>query len=138
MVYTPESGDLQKRASYRVEVVLLVQGKDIDGQNSFFLVGESNAEFYGAGQNKPLLSRIAAETGGKYYTLMDLDLPEEMTYTEHPGSIPRALPLWDMPILLFLFCLFLIADGLYARDKEWRLEDLRISIADWVDGTTKG
>jgi uncharacterized membrane protein len=100
-----------EKGNYRVEVSATRQGKDIGRAEQFFLVGESNAEFYGAGQNKPLLSRIAAETGGKYYTLDGLkDLPEEMTYTEHPGSIPRALPLWDMPILLFLFCLFLIAE----------------------------
>ena len=99
------------KGQYRVEVRAIRQGKEIGRSEQFFLVGESNSEFYAAGQNKPLLTRIASETGGKYYTLADLkDLPEEMTYTEHPGSIPQALPLWDMPILLCFLCFFLISE----------------------------
>jgi uncharacterized membrane protein len=109
-VYTGEWRPSEK-GNYRVEVKVARQGKEMGRSEQFFLVGESNAEFYAAGQNRALLNRIASETGGKYYTLADLkDLPEEMTYTEHPGSIPQALPLWDMPILLFFLCLFLIAE----------------------------
>jgi len=100
-----------EKGTYQVEVKATGQGKDIGRAEQFFLVGESNAEFYNAAQNKSLLSRIATETGGKYYTLDELkDLPEEMTYIEHPGSVPQTLPLWDMPILLFLLCFLLIAE----------------------------
>ncbi len=99
------------KGTYSIEVKVNRHGKEIGRSQQFLLVGTSNLEFYSAGQNKTLLSRIASETGGKYYPLTGLkNLPEEMTYTEHPDAIPQALPLWDMPILLFLACLFLICE----------------------------
>src|SRR5262249_6381893 len=100
-----------ERGTYAVEVRANSQGKENGRTVQFFRVGESNLEFYAACQNKALLTRIASQTNGKYYTLADLkSLPEEMTYLEQPNSIPQALPLWDMPALLFLVCLTLIAE----------------------------
>jgi uncharacterized membrane protein len=109
-VYTGEWRASEK-GIYKVEIRASRQGKEIGRSEQFLLVGNSNLEFYSAGQNKPLLNRVASETGGKYYTLANLkNLPEEMTYTEHPNAIPQALPLWDMPILLFLACIFLVGE----------------------------
>src|SRR2546426_459644 len=99
------------KGTYKVSVKASRQGKEIGKAEQFFQVTESNLEFYSAGQNKDLLSRLASETGGKYYTLADAkNLPEEITYMETPNSIPQILPLWDMPIFLLVLCVFLISE----------------------------
>ena len=67
------------------------------------LVSDLNREFYSAAQNSDLLKRIAAETGGKYYQLADLQsLLDDLTYRRTPYSERVTKDLWDMPINFFL------------------------------------
>jgi hypothetical protein len=55
------------------------------GAKSTVLVSDLNREFYSATQNSDLLKRIAAETGGKYYQLSDLQsLLDDLTYRKTP------------------------------------------------------
>ena len=109
-IYSGEFKPTEK-GTYRVRIRATRQGKEIGKAEQFFLVTESNLEFYNAGQNKELLKRLASETGGRYYSLgAAKNLPEEMTYTERPNSVPQILPLWDMPLFFFLVCLFLISE----------------------------
>lgn len=68
-----------------------------------FLVAELNREFYDAALNEDLLKRIAAETGGKYYTLEQAGaLVADLTYRNTENSKPITKDLWDMPINFFL------------------------------------
>ena len=70
---------------------------------SEFLVAELNRESYDAALNESLLKRIAAETGGKYYTLDEADaLVEDLTYRKTDNSRPVRKDLWDMPVNFFL------------------------------------
>ena len=107
------SGEFKPKGKgiHKVNVRATREGKEIGKSEQFFLVTESNLEFYNAGQNKELLRHIASETGGRYYTLADAkNLPEEMAYVERPNSIPQVLPLWDMPVLFLLVCVALISE----------------------------
>ena len=73
------------------------------GAKSTVLVSDLNREFYSAAQNSDLLKRIAAETGGKYYQLSDLQsLLDDLTYRKTPYSERVTKDLWDMPINFFL------------------------------------
>ncbi len=64
-----------------------------------FLAAELNREFYDAALNDELLRRIAAETGGKYYTLEDAGaLVDDLTYRKTDNSRPVTKDLWDMPV----------------------------------------
>lgn len=73
------------------------------GAKSTVLVSDLNREFYSAAQNSDLLKRIAAETGGKYYQLGDLQsLLDDLTYRKTPYSERITKDLWDMPINFFL------------------------------------
>jgi uncharacterized membrane protein len=72
---------------------------------SEFLVAELNREFHDAALNEDLLKRIAAETGGKYYTLEQAQagaLVADLTYRKTENSRPVTKDLWDMPINFFL------------------------------------
>lgn len=70
---------------------------------SEFLIAELNREFYDASLNEELLRRIAAETGGKYYTLAEAGaLVDDLTYRQTDNSRPVTKDLWDMPVNFLL------------------------------------
>ncbi|MBV8859523.1 MAG: hypothetical protein JOZ02_21505 [Acidobacteria bacterium] len=70
---------------------------------SEFLVAELNREFYDASLDEELLKRIAAETGGKYYTLAEAGaLVDDLTYRQTDNSRPVTQDLWDMPVNFLL------------------------------------
>jgi uncharacterized membrane protein len=105
-----------EKGTYRARVTATQQGREIGKSERFFVVTDSNLEFFNAGQNKDLLQRIATETGGRYYTLSNAkQMPEEMTYVERPNSVPQILPLWDMPILFMLLCTLLIFEWAWRK-----------------------
>ena len=58
-------------------------------------------------QNRPLLERIAAATGGRYFSLdTAAAIPEAVQFSE-AGIVERQiLPLWSMPIAFLLLILF--------------------------------
>ncbi|HWC76689.1 MAG TPA: hypothetical protein VG778_04470, partial [Blastocatellia bacterium] len=85
---------------------------DLGSARTSFIVGALNREAHGAEQNRELLTRISAETGGHYYTADQTDrLIEDLTHTEGGNSVRVAYDLWDMPIN------FMLAIGLAAV--EW-------------------
>ena len=82
------------------------------------LVSDLNREFYGAAQNSDLLKRIAAETGGKYYTPADSQaLLDDLTYRKSPYSERQTKDLWDMPINFMLIVGLLSAEW-FLRKRE--------------------
>ena len=88
------------------------------GAKSTVLVSDLNREFYSAAQNSDLLKRIAAETGGKYYQLADLQsLLDDLTYRKTPYSERVTKDLWDMPINFFLIVGLLSAEW-FLRKRE--------------------
>jgi hypothetical protein len=71
-------------------------------------------EHYHTQQNRALLERIAAATGGTYFPVADVSkLPEAVSFSD-AGSVERqVLDLWNMPIV-FLVLLAL-------KSAEWLL-----------------
>jgi uncharacterized membrane protein len=63
-------------------------------------------EHYRVQQNRPLLERLAAATGGRYFSVADVgQLPEAVSFSE-AGSVERqVLDLWNMPIVFLLLLL---------------------------------
>jgi uncharacterized membrane protein len=79
---------------------------------------ELTQEFFGAEMNRELLTRVAAETGGRFYTEDNLDeLPGDIAFTEGGTTVTEVLDLWDMPA--FFFLLVGLAGG------EWSFRKLR-------------
>jgi hypothetical protein len=75
----------------------------ISGARTSFIVGPLNREAHDAAQNRELLTRIAAETGGEYYNLDQTDnLIEDLIHTEGGNSVRVVHDLWDMPINFML------------------------------------
>ncbi len=72
------------------------------------------AENFGAAQNRDLLEKLSADTGGTYYSAATAKkLPDEVSVSEAGITARDNLDIWDMPIL------FLLVIGI--RGGEWLL-----------------
>lgn len=82
------------------------------------LVSDLNREYYSAAQNSDLLKRIAAETGGKYYTPAQVQsLLDDLTYRQTPYSERVTKDLWDMPVN-FVLLIGLVSAEWFLRKRE--------------------
>ena len=82
------------------------------------LVSDLNREYYSASQNSDLLKRVAAETGGKYYTTAQVQsLIDDLTYRQTPYSERVTKDLWDMPVNFVLLVGLLSAEW-FLRKRE--------------------
>jgi uncharacterized membrane protein len=89
----------------------------LNGQSDV-LVSDLNREYYSAAQNSDLLKRIAAETGGKYYTPAQVkSLLDDLTYRQTPYSERVTKDLWDMPVN-FLLLIGLLSAEWFLRKRE--------------------
>ena len=86
--------------------------------NANVLVSDLNREYYSAAQNSDLLKRIAAETGGKYYTpAQSQSLLDDLTYRQTPYSERVTKDLWDMPVN-FMLLIGLLSAEWFLRKRE--------------------
>ncbi len=82
------------------------------------LVSDLNREYYSAAQNSDLLKRIAAETGGKYYTPAEAQsLLDDLIYRQTPYSERVTKDLWDMPVN-FMLIIGLLSAEWFLRKRE--------------------
>jgi uncharacterized membrane protein len=103
---------------HRIELVSNSSNIGSAKAQSSILVSELNREFYSAAQNSELLKRIAAETGGKYYQLDELEsLVDDLTYRRTPYSERATKELWDMPIN-FILIIGLVSAEWFLRKRE--------------------
>jgi uncharacterized membrane protein len=83
-----------------------------------FMVGKINREAYDAAQNRELLKRVAADTGGNYYTPAETkNLLEDLTHRESDSSVRVTYDLWDMPFN-FLLAVALAAAEWFIRKRK--------------------
>jgi uncharacterized membrane protein len=74
------------------------------------------AENFHAVQNRELLEKLSAETGGRYWQPADLArLPSEISYSEAGISLRDVKELWNMPIILLLLLALVSAEWLLRR-----------------------
>ncbi|MES2177568.1 MAG: glutamine amidotransferase [Gemmatimonadota bacterium] len=83
---------------------------------SSLLADDQGADVEQAEQRKPLLTRIAKETGGKYYRLAQSSaLADDVIFTESGVTVREAKDIWDMPIVFFILATLLGAEWVYRR-----------------------
>ncbi len=90
------------------------QGDEELGTASFAVRRQDGVvEHFHTQQNRPLLERLAAATGGRYFSLADVDaLPEAVSFSD-AGTVERqVLELWNMPIVFALLLLLKSAEWL--------------------------
>jgi hypothetical protein len=116
-VYTGEF-KADELGQHSIELVASSSSLGQVGAKSNVLVSDLNRESFNAAQNTDLLKRIAAETGGKYYQLNELQsLLDDLTYRKTPYSERVTKDLWDMPIN-FLLIVGLLSAEWFLRKRE--------------------
>jgi uncharacterized membrane protein len=95
---TPQAG------SYIVEVVAK-RGTEEIGRDTFTFRREDGiAENFHVEQNRELLQKLSAETGGSYYKPADAQkLGKDINYSQAGITVRETRDLWDMPALFLLF-----------------------------------
>jgi hypothetical protein len=112
-VYAAE-WNAEKAGSYVVEVLARRRQEEIGRDVFQFRREDGVAESFHTAQNRELLEKLAAETGGRYFTASSArDLPSEVSYSEAGITTRETKDLWDMPVV-FLLVLML-------RGSEWAL-----------------
>ncbi|HUG42042.1 MAG TPA: glutamine amidotransferase [Longimicrobiales bacterium] len=91
-------------------------GSGILAAEGVVMAGPSMEEYFGARMRRPVLERIAAETGGRFYAAADVGrLPEDLTYTARGVTVVEEKELWDMPAAFLLILLLLAAEWMLRR-----------------------
>jgi uncharacterized membrane protein len=79
---------------------------------------ELTAEYFGAEMNRPLLERLARETGGRFYPAAAAgDLAQDMAFTSAGTTLVETLELWDMPAIFLLLVLLTGAEWAWRKLK---------------------
>jgi uncharacterized membrane protein len=74
------------------------------------------AENFHTGQNRELLEKLAAETGGRYWKTEELSrLPKEISYSEAGISVRDTKELWNMPVVFILLAALMGGEWLLRR-----------------------
>jgi ribosomal protein L17 len=116
-IYTGEF-KADELGQHRIELMVTSASLGQLNAQSNVLVSDLNREYYSAAQNSNLLKRIAAETGGKYYTASQVQsLLDDLTYRQTPYSERVTKDLWDMPVNFVLIVGLLSAEW-FLRKRE--------------------
>lgn len=104
----------EKPGSYIAEITAR-RGQEELGRDSITLRREDGvAENFHLEQNRELLEKLSAQTGGRYYRPEQVGkLGEEISYSDAGITVRETKDLWDMPIVFFL--------ALLLRSSEWLL-----------------
>ena len=91
---------------YRFEATAELGDESLGGAQFAVRRADGVSEHFQIQQNRPLLERLSSLTGGRYFTLAELDgLPEAIQFSE-AGIVERELlDLWNMPINFLLLML---------------------------------
>ena len=106
------------RGSYVVQVEARRAGRVLGTDEAHVEAGDLDTEYFGAEMRRPLLERIAEQTGGRFYTAdTAARLAEDLPYSGGGATVQEEKPLWDMPVL------FLAVAGLLSS--EWGIRKRR-------------
>ena len=101
---------------YDIKVTAARDQKDVGAADMHVRVSAGDAEYFDAGMRAPLLTRIAEETGGRFFTPANAALlPEAISYSGRGVTVVEERELWDMPALFLLLVGLIAAEWGYRR-----------------------
>jgi uncharacterized membrane protein len=105
-----------KPGAYSAEVTAN-HGDELIGRDVLtFARMDGVAENFHTEQNRALLEKLSAETGGRYWTPQEFaKLPSEITYSEAGITIRQTKDLWNMPAVFLLLLLLPASEWLLRR-----------------------
>jgi len=106
----------EKTGSYMAEVTAQKGAEDLGSDTLPFARTDGVAENFHRTQNRELLQKLAAETGGRYWRPDELgQLPAEISYSDAGISVRDIKELWNMPIVFLWLLLLMAAEWLLRR-----------------------
>ena len=106
----------EKPGSYLTEVTATRGAEEIGRDVLTFDRMDGVAENFHTEQNRDLLEKLSAQTGGKYWKPQDASkLPGEISYSDAGITVRDTKDLWNMPILFFLILLLRFSEWLLRR-----------------------
>jgi hypothetical protein len=109
---------IPKAGSYVVEVVAKRGVEDLGRDVLTFRKNDGVAENFHVEQNRELLEKLSAETGGKYYKPEDAKkLGRDINYSEAGITVRETRDLWDMPVVFLL--LLMLRSGEWLLRRKW-------------------
>jgi uncharacterized membrane protein len=104
------------KGSYQVRVEAQRGGKSLGRDTAEAQAADLETEYFGAEMRRPLLERIAEETGGRFYMPENVaSLPADLGYSGGGATVQEEKPLWDMPVLYILIVGLLSAEWGYRK-----------------------
>jgi hypothetical protein len=83
---------------------------------AFVRAAPLDIEYAMAEMRRPLLERIADETGGRFYTPATVGtLPEDIAMTKRGVTVVRQMDLWDMPVVFLILVALVSAEWGYRK-----------------------
>jgi len=105
-----------RTGSYQVEVTANRADEQLGRDSMVFHREDGVAENFHPEQNRQLLERISAETGGRYWRLEDVGkLAAEISFSEAGITTKETHDLWDMPAVFLLALLLRAGEWLLRR-----------------------
>lgn len=106
----------REEGTHQVEVEARAGGEHIGSDVAWFRSAPSSRESFDPGMKRPLLERIARETGGRFYTESTVSrLPRELSVRGGGITTVERLDLWDAPFFLLLLLGLLSGEWLFRR-----------------------
>src|SRR3954469_8010921 len=111
--FTPDESGI-----YDIKVTAARDQKDLGTADMHVRVSAGDAEYFDAGMRAPLLKRIAADTGGRFFTPANASsLPEAINYSGRGVTVVEERELWDMPVLFLALVGLIAAEWGYRRTR---------------------
>ncbi|MBM4193731.1 MAG: VWA domain-containing protein [Gemmatimonadetes bacterium] len=86
------------------------------GDETFIRSAPLDAEYTLAEMRRPLMQRIADETGGRFYTPETVGtLPEDIAMTKRGVTVINQMDLWDMPVIFLLLVGLASSEWVYRK-----------------------
>ena len=102
--------------SYLTEVIGTRDKEELGRDVLTFARMDGVAENFHTQQNRELLEKLSAETGGRYWRPQDLArLPGEISYSEAGVTVRDTKELWDLPVVFLLLLALPTAEWLLRR-----------------------
>jgi hypothetical protein len=77
-----------------------------------------DSEYFDAAMRSSLLTRLAEETGGRFFTPSNISsLPEAISVSGRGVTVVEERDLWDMPVMLLLLLGLIAAEWGYRRKR---------------------
>jgi hypothetical protein len=111
--------DARAPGLYEVQLTATRNGEEVGRALAHLRRADGVREQFASWQHRPMLERIARDTGGRYWSVNDLaGLPEAIRYSRAGVVERQTLDLWNMPLAFLLLAMLKAGEWLLRR--HWR------------------